>query len=219
MNSIKYLGLLTLSLILVSCATVLFQEPQPIGVSNEKKVPKSMRGVWVTEVDTVTIDKAGYHSMARFETEDYFPASDTLRSYFIKGNDIYVRESGKLTRANLIWQKEDSVSYVRREVTDVILNRQNVLRKAGNYYILNQFNEDANWWSIYLLKSNKNRDFIMLGIEEGDTTFIPALNKLYSDGSTLYTDVRWTEEMMINLIDRGLFKDTLLILNGGNRIK
>lgn len=208
--------------LLSSCHEVLFQEPQPVGVKNETKVPKKLRGVWIDDGDTIIINKEGYLKIRNTTNEYKLKPDDTLQRYeFIeKDGYLYIKDGpdvsyGKITESN------DSVLTVNvRRIEQIMLDNNNVLRKAGEYYILNMRDDRYDqWWQPCLITINSEKDIIFKGIDYSDLKLIDSRNVLFDEDEVTYINSRLSEEEMIDLIEKGFFSDTITVFRTKDKIK
>jgi hypothetical protein len=77
-----------LSVIITSCSSVSFLEPQPIGGTLLNEIPKELHGNWSVERDSIAINKNGFDINSPEIKNAHIILSDTFRLY--KANNYYV---------------------------------------------------------------------------------------------------------------------------------
>jgi hypothetical protein len=77
-----------LSVIITSCSSVSFLEPQPIGGTLLNEIPKELHGNWSVERDSIAINKNGFDINGQSIGPAHIILIDTFRLY--KANNYYV---------------------------------------------------------------------------------------------------------------------------------
>lgn len=202
-----------------SCHEVLFRNPQPVDARNESKIPGKFRGTWIDNGDTVIIDSYSYLHINYLEEELSIRAIDSLK-YTIRDGFIYVQEVDEVGFGKIIAQNDSVIKVQIRKTDEIRLGEHNILRRAGEDYVLSTRNEnDEQWWQLSLITQNENKDVLIKYLSEDDLELIDKKHLVFKDENDTYLDVQWKTDEMKDLIKAGLFSDTLLFLEKTHKIK
>ncbi|TAE50428.1 MAG: hypothetical protein EAZ89_12085 [Bacteroidetes bacterium] len=141
---------------LSACTSVLFTEPQPAGVSNEKRFPEELLGTYAGKSDdTIIVRQTSY---LRNEEKDTYALKSQLdgKTLFIKNGLIYdLSEDAK--NGFPYTENQDTLSYHIHRYQEVGLSDSVVLRRYQGYYFLSLKGDHDLWQTMILSKSKSNR--------------------------------------------------------------
>ncbi len=140
---------------------VLFEEPQPVAVDDEKVFDKTLQGAYVSCTDTN--EKLYIYSNSMVSTIDYNHKSyrkDLAQDTSIKINtndDEAIRSFLKDEGAERIFIKADTIYYSLGRQVDTLfyVSDQNILKKFKGSYFLNKRRETGLWTLTKLEKRKK----------------------------------------------------------------
>lgn len=141
---------------LSACTSVLFTEPQPAGVSNEKRFPEEFLGTYAGKAnDTIIVRQNSY---LRNEEKDTYALKSQLdgENLFIKNGLIYDLAEDKKNGFSYT-ENQDTLSYHIHRYEEVGLSDSVVLRRYQGFYFLNLKGDHDLWQTMILTKSKSNR--------------------------------------------------------------
>lgn len=217
MNSIKILLILGIIPLLISCDNVIISTPQPIDAKNKYSFPGDFRGVWTTDGDTIIIGKDYYKNIKYREEKVFKQEIDTSSSYVLKENKIYIIDKVKseISEGFPVKIENDTIYYKERRVYEIALGKKAFLRKVKKNYILN-FREEKQWWQVILIRKDRTGNIIVANLtndmvyEFSNYKHIHTFSSKYGDWD--YIEANWTKKELLEMINKGVFSDTIFIL-------
>lgn len=210
-------------LLLSSCERYFFVNPQPVDQPNEKVFPKELRGLWLSsEGDTFKVEKGAYQLCGTMEVKLCISCQDSMRSYRILGNKIYIldkTEQPPVIIGTVIKQTNDSVYAAIQFNERHLLGEDVILRKVGGGLILNlKAPNNSAWWTPYLVQASGDTTVIYLLNQDLKERLADELIFEFNDADEcnsnyegVYTNKDWRlDELNAELED--LYKDTLYTL-------
>ncbi|MCY2686011.1 hypothetical protein [Salinimicrobium sp. TH3] len=218
---LKPLFIFSLLLLMVSCSGVYVSDPLPVDSKNIYSFPAKYRGVWVIEEDTIIIKKDIIRSLEAEKSK--LSTKELDSSYIIKDNKIYLIGDPKkeISRGFPFKVIEDTIYFLEKYVMEYPLGTNTFLRKIKNDHIVN-IKEQNQWWSTVYLKKDSHGTihFCLLDIEKLES--LSNHKKIYSYmhkyGQYDYFELKWTKKELLDMIQKGVFSDTLMVLELQDRI-
>jgi len=210
-----------LLLILSSCNSVYFTEPQPVNSKNIYEFPSKYHGVWMEGEDTVVISKNVYKSVSYREGNLLKSFADTSSNHVLANGRIYFiqkEDRMKLTGGFPYVVRNDTLFYKNREVIEVFLGGNTFLRKVADKHVLNIKSDDL-WWELVLVEKAKDGSVIGRRITNEEMEAIEGIKPIWSSENVFYYDVKWLEHDLSGLIRRGFFNDTIVSLSIDSKIR
>lgn len=217
----KLLYLILLGSIFFSCSTFYFTSPQPIDSKNLYEFPSQYRGTWVEGKDSMIVGKTFFRNIKNSERSIYKPEADTSSLLLMHDNKIYFIDSSnqiKLTGGFPYKVEGDSLFYIDHEVTEINLGPKAFLRKVEDKYILN-IERESLWWELYLIQKNTDGSFMAKYLNKSDLEKIKNKKLLFSTEYDHYLEANWTVKELNAYIVKGIFSDTVIHLEPGNRVR
>ncbi len=214
-------ALMALGMLLQSCDQFYFRSPQPVDEVNIETFPEAIRGLYMDQNDSI-IFGADYFLSVDY-TEKKIPQAevDTSGSYILKDQKIYLLDKDeeiKLKGGYPYTVKEDTLYFSERSIIEIALGKKAFLRKvSGNNYMLN-IKEEYEWWTLIFMEVKADGAIVARYINEEDLEKIPGLKKIYEGDGDHYLEVNWTSASLNELLQSGIFSDTLLSVNSHNKI-
>lgn len=210
--------------IMTSCEHVYISTPQPVDSKNIYVFPKEYRGVWTCEENTVIIGKDFFKYIQNLDFKVSKIEIDSSSSYVLKDNKLYIIDNRKMElKGGFPYKlKNDTIYYQEPEVLEIALGKKAFLRKIKKNYILNNQKENQ-WWELILIKKDKKGNIIVekLDIKDLDkfTNYrhIHSFKAKYSRSD--YIEANWTKKELLEMLNKGMFSDTLATLEINNTIK
>jgi len=146
--------ILLTTLILVSCGDLVrFEEPQPAGQSNEKRIPKRLLGQYLSLDDSAKLIIAS-GLIIKYSVSDFSDKVDSVDMKDIKGDTTYSGTDEKLKFDVVV--KGDS-TFQRWSYYDTLfdVSKGDILRKYKGHYFLNE-KVSANSWRVTTLTRIEN---------------------------------------------------------------
>jgi hypothetical protein len=228
---IRPLNVLTLIfLTLSSCVTIYFDQPQPADAKDLSRTPRSIRGTWIIDFDTVVISK---HT---FYWADWM--TDTITAEEVDSNpDIEIRDGyiydlteeppvgytcTPLDAAWLIYLPER----ISHELGDSAL-----LRKVNRDYFAFNRTGDGEWWEVFLVERNgrgvlsiwypaKKDVCLMEAVGAGAEQYLPEdedPGTAFTNDFHRYWSVELTRKKLLECFDLGAFGELVLKLDADSR--
>lgn len=210
--------------LITSCDSISVSTPQPVDSKNIMNFPRDYRGTWTCEGNTVTIGKDFYEYSEVFDVKIPKQLVDTSSSYLLKNNKIYYVDRWKqeLGEGFPYTMENDTIYYTERTVSETTLGQNAFLRRVKKNYILNVKQENQ-WWQLALIEKNKGGEIIIRiqNLEELDRfsnhTHIHTLSGKYDRSE--FIEANWTRKDLSDMLNKGMFSDTLLVLEPNNKIR
>jgi len=203
---------------LSACDGLYFSEPQPINKKNLQKMPKKLRGTWLISedggerYDTVIISKDNYVKKSNEVVGALRSEIDTCPDCMIIGDKFYFKneKDSQLSEGFDYTIKGDSVFVVTKDVSEIHLGVDAVLREVGDYYTLS-VRKDS-WWDVRLIDPNHKGKILVRRIKEKELNDMKNYAVLDSVNYKTHILAKWTEEDLLALIKSGGFSDTIATL-------
>jgi hypothetical protein len=132
------------TLVLASCGDpVRFEEPQPAGQSNEKRIPKRLIGQYLSLDDSAKLIISN-GLIIKYSVTDFSDKMDTVDMQNIKGDTTY---SGTEDKLKFDVQVKGDSTFQRWSYYDTIFDaaKGDVLRKYKGHYFLNKQISADSW--------------------------------------------------------------------------
>jgi hypothetical protein len=212
-------------LLLMSCTKIYFKYPQPVDSKDLKHFPKELRGSWMFEGDIegeiITVSKDYFQNFeSRVETL-VLAELDSTFSYKIVDETIYIIDEVGVHYGTVISADEEVISYRTEDHERYSLGNSCKLRKLGKNYVLNMQADNNQWWELYLITINANKDIIVRALDDEDLSFFAEEEILLgADGENKnrYVSTEWTRDVLEDQISKGLFGDTAFVLKEAHRV-
>ncbi|MFH1001041.1 MAG: hypothetical protein V1783_09390 [Bacteroidota bacterium] len=205
-------------LILTACERTYFSVPQPVDSKNIYEFPKEIRGLWVNNFDTIVIGSTQFKSLEYKEFKVEKSIADTSSSYIFRNGKVFLVNNDKSLSERLNYSiVNDTVVILKREVQEISLSQNSFLRAIDFGYILNIKNEE-HWWELYLIEPNVNGRIIVTSLKHDNLDVRFNEEILHKKESTYYLNVKWTKNDLSQIINNGIFCDTLLQLEINEKI-
>ena len=224
MNSIKIILLIGFLPLIISCDNVYISTPQPVDSKNIYLFPREFRGVWTCEENKVIIEKDYFKYAQNSEYKVSKQEIDTSSSYVLKDNKIYIIDNEKWEISDGLPFKleKDTIYYQLPEVTEIPLGKNAFLRKVKNNYILN-IKQKNEWWELVLINKDKNGNIIAVRLDIKDLEKNKKFKNIHifksENSRSDYIEANWTKRELLEMINKGVFSDTLFILEPNNIIR
>ena len=220
----KIIILLAIFPLIISCESISVSTPQPVDSKNITNFPGEFRGTWTCEGNTMIIGKDFYKYSQDFSVKIPKQLVDTSSSYLLKNNKIYYVDRRKLEIGEGFpyTLENDTIYYTERNVSETTLGRKAFLRRVKKNYIVNVKQENQ-WWQLALLEKNKAGEIIIRiqNLKELEKftnhTHIQTLTGKYETFE--FIEANWTRKELSEMLDKGMFSDTLMVLEPNNRIR
>ncbi|MCP4120366.1 MAG: hypothetical protein GY751_01285 [Bacteroidetes bacterium] len=223
----KYLTVcLILSLLITSCVSIYFNQPQPVETKNLKKAPKSIRGVWLDELDTTVIDKKTYYHVEWYLDTISKTTVDTTTSLEIRNNMIYDIEDDPLT-GYAFTDYGDRIIIKVPDRMEFTLSDSSILRMVSRSYYSFNARKDMIWWEVFLVQKmedgsinirypSSNELSILESMDAGEEKETQNSEDTFlSSEFQKFWEADLTRQLMIEFIELGGFSDTVLVLDKG----
>lgn len=206
-----------------SCERVYISTPQPVDSKNIYSFPEKYRGVWAGEENTVMIiEKDIFRYIQKNDTKVPKHEIDSS-SYILKDHHIYVidKEERELSKGFPYKIINDTVVFQEQEVYEIELGNNAFLKKVKKNHILNTKQENQ-WWELILLNKDTNGNIIVCLLDIKDLNKFTNYEHIHSFKPEYdrydYIEANWTKKELLEMLDQGMFSDTLFILDVNNRI-
>jgi hypothetical protein len=205
------------------CKMVYFDKPQPVDGKHLTSIPKKYRGTWKYKLNTLTINKFSLVQSGFEIIKIPLSTLDTSTAYVKSEKTIYKFEGDHLEYKGEYSLDRDTL-FIQKPTENVEhgLNNNIILKKIGNYYILNIV-EDNGMWQVIQIEKLNNNDILLKLLDNDKLLEIVERDKLieltppshinnakksrdyYYAGNLLQSDIKV-------LIEAGAFSDTLINL-------
>ena len=202
------------AIVLGSCTTFYFDQPQPVDVKEEPGFPKEIQGVWVEDGDSIVVAERYFLFTDRKIKKLSKEELDTSSRFMIKGNRAFERHEGALQSHSFEWKNDTAHILLKRKEYRFTLSDSISLRSFGKYYFVN-FNRGDDWWDVYLIERKKDGLKIRL-LKKEDIRLLQSLfpvEVVDSVGTDQYYKVALTKKQMRTFIKKGGFSDTIELSN------
>ncbi len=146
-----------------SCTNVYFSEPQPTNTASVRSFPKEIHGAYILEGDTIYIHKEGYQFPEEYAKAIPTNQLDTMRGIRIANQLIYddsvPTEEGipfKITNDTLYYKK---TLYLEQPFSEAF-----IVKKEGDFMVVNQKEEGEEHWNVFLLKKRRNGNISLYAV-------------------------------------------------------
>ena len=221
MNSIKIILIIAFIPLIISCDNVYISAPQPVDSKNIYLFPKTYRGVWTCEADTIIIEKDYFKYIEHSEKMVLKHDMDSFSSYVLKDNKIYIidKEQKEISEGFPYKLKNDTIYYQERIVMEIALAKKAFLRKVKKNYILN-FKEGNQWWQVVIIRKDKIGNIIIGKLDNDVVGKFSNYKHIYSFKAKYdrfdFIEANWTKMELLEMINKSVFSDTLVILRLNN---
>lgn len=143
-----------------SCQFVFFDQPQPVGGKNMKKIPEEFRGVWsnIEDLkDTILISESSYTMITYNERVIKLDEEDTMSSYIIINDKIFINQD--MTKGYTFNARDSFLYYLERNEYVFTLSDTALLRKANNGYLMNM--KRGEWWEVVYVFKNTQGEILI----------------------------------------------------------
>jgi len=210
--------LLFFTIILESCSSIYFAQPQPQGGATLKSFPKEFQGSYIGEdKDTVYIKKNKYVYPEIFEKHIPMVKLDSLADVRIEDGLLF-DDSIPTNKGIRFTITADTLHYRIKLNLSKFLSDSLVIKKHKGLLILNKKEKEENYWKVYLIEKLNNDDLRLSTIGNFKTEETPN-QKIKYDGvlEDFYSITRFqkidTSKYLINptykefkkLLKKGLF--------------
>jgi hypothetical protein len=142
------------TLVLVSCGDLVrFEEPQPAGKSNEKRIPKRLIGQYLSLDDSAKLIIAN-GLIIRYSVSDFSDRLDSVDMKEIKGDTTYSGTEDKL-KFDVVVKGDSTFQHWGYYDTLFDVTKGDILRKYKGHYFLNE-KFSANSWRVTTLTKIDN---------------------------------------------------------------
>ncbi|MEQ8241862.1 hypothetical protein [Fulvivirga sp.] len=174
-----------------SCTTIYFEQPQPSGDPALDGFPKSFQGSYFVkdgdQTDTLFVEKDKFIYPENFKKSLPAASLDTISTMRIANGLLYDDEV-PIDYGIPFTENNDSIHYDIRVKMAKKLSEVLVLKKFGKLLVLNEKEENKNYWNAYLIEKLKNGDlqvsavgnFKPEGVEDKKGNFDGELKDFYS---------------------------------------
>ncbi len=146
-------------LMLGGCLTLQFEEPQPSGADVLQQFPKSFRGHYVFEDDTIEVGTNRVYYPEEYSKSIALSELEKTEELRVEDNLIY--DSTLPTQEGVAFKvSNDTLRYETTLRLHYQLSDTLQLRKLGKWLIVNHKDEDDDYWDVYLL-ARKRKDLIL----------------------------------------------------------
>ncbi len=146
MRILLYLSLLLLS---ASCTTIYYEEPQPAKTISLAMFPEEIRGQYLMDGDTFSIELNQYSFPVVYENS--YSLIEVKISPKLEIKDGLLYDQNIPVKKGIEFEvRNDSVHYTKRIRGYKILRDSLVLKKAMNYYVLSELDKGETYWSVFL---------------------------------------------------------------------
>lgn len=200
-----------------SCSQHYFDRPQPIDAKNIYAFPETFRGVWTDGKDSLIVGKFYFANIEYKDLSMAYTKQDTTRYAIFRDNKVYPYDSIQQQLMGLGYPyeiKNDSIFYQTREILEAQLGRKAVLRAVGDQFVLNVKN-DNQWWELFLMGVGQEGK-VLVRYPNIDQLAEQDILPIFSNEEQDYFEVKWRTKNLEQLIDSGIFSDTLLFLDQQN---
>ncbi len=195
------------TLVLVSCADLVrFEEPQPAGKPNEKRIPKRLIGQYLSLDDSAKLTVAD-GLIIKYSIADFSDKIESIDMKDIKGDTTYSGTDDKLKFDVVI--KGDS-TFQRWSYYDTLFDviRGDILRRYKGHYFLNE-QVSANSWRVTTLTKIDNGLIVGTISTKGDISNLRVVTETKPD--TIFSFRPTKREMKKFLKGKGFSdKDTFI---------
>ncbi len=203
-----------------SCDQIYFTTPQPVDEENIETFPVAIQGVYVDQNDSIIFGHDYFRSVDYTDKKIPKTEIDTSGNYILKGQKIYIVDKGeeiKVKGGFPFTIKDDTLYFSELTVMEIALGKKAFLRKMADNYVLN-IKEEHDWYTLVFMEIGRNGDLIARILNEIDLEKLPGITHIYEDNGDQYLSARWTSTELNDLLEKGVFSDTLFNLEGRNKI-
>lgn len=209
---------------IISCMGVYISTPQPVDSRDIISFPEKFRGFWIDEEASVIIDKK-ILKYTRYSEEKIPREKLDSSAYILKNQKIYLlHNEGTELRGGFPYKiKEDTLIFNEIQLLEVELGKGAFLRKLKKDYILN-IKQENQWWILILFRKDNTGNILITSLDHRDLEKFRNFDHIYSYYDYKYTlidfiEANWTQKELLEMIDQGLFSDTIRILGTNGEIR
>ena len=214
---------IAISSLFFSCENAYFSSPQPVDSKNVLSFPQKFRGAWAVEGDTIIIEKKFFRYIRNNKDSVSLEEADSAY-YLLKDNKIYHLDLDERTLSPGFPYSilNDTIFYRDVAIVDIDLGKNAFLRKVKEVYILN-YKQENQWWELYLFQKDKQGEIVINRIDlrklEKFSNYVRlhSFEREYSRSD--YLEANWTKKEILEMLDQGVFSDTLLALKPKDKIR
>ena len=214
-------ALMAAGMLLQSCDQFYFASPQPVDEANIERFPEAIRGIYIDQNDSIIFGADYFLSVDYIDKKIPQAQVDTSGYYILKDQRIYLLDKDEKIKVKGGYPytvQNDTFYFSERSIIEIALGKKAFLRKvSGNNYMLN-IKEEHEWWTLIFVEVKADGAIVARYINEEDLEKIPGLKKIYEGDGDHYLEVNWTSTSLNELLQSGVFSDTLLSVNSHNKI-
>lgn len=153
-----------LAFLMGSCTSIYFEESQPRFKEAMSEFPGDLRGTYIMDGDTISINERVYDYPELFERSFALNEIDSFPEIRIEG-ELLIDESLPIKTGVAFKSDNDTIEYSVKIKMTKPLSEKLVLKSHGDYFVISEENEDIEGqWEIFLIKELKNGDLDLMSV-------------------------------------------------------
>jgi hypothetical protein len=187
-------------------------------------VPKRLTGTWVIEkedaknLDSLIVGRDYYRRITYTTVTESRKAVEMDSSIIILGDRIYEKDDGNLKGGYPFKFEGDSIVVTIIDDHLIEYGRLAFLRKIDYGYILNIKQKDkGDWWELRFIDTRNRGATYIKGLKKKDIDFFKK-HTIPNEEFDHYIQAHWSKKDLKEMIDAGVFSDTLLVLRADEKM-
>ena len=160
----RFFFIATLAFFMGSCTSIYFEEPQPRFKEAMLEFPSDLRGTYVMDGDTISINEREYDYPELFERSFAINEIDSFPEIRFEG-ELLIDETLPIKTGVEFKTDNDTIEYSVKIKLTKPLSEKLILKSHGDYYTISEQNEDIEGqWEVFLIEELKSGDLDLLSV-------------------------------------------------------